>query len=86
MLETYAYKYIDSGRLIFVPTADARRFGQWLHRRILKQHWTRPDYFYHFNDGGHVAAARVHLPSKFFVRLDLAKFFDSISRGRVHRS
>jgi hypothetical protein len=86
MLETYAQKYIDNGRLIFVQTPDARKFGEWLHRRILKQQWTPPDYFYHFNEGGHVAATRAHLPSKFFVRLDLARFFDSISRGRVHRS
>jgi hypothetical protein len=87
MLETYAYKFADGrGRLIFVPTTGARIFGEWLHRRILKQHWTPPGYFYHFSDGGHVAAARTHLPGKFFVRLDLEKFFDSISRGRVHRS
>lgn len=33
-----------------------------------------------------MAAARAHLPSRFFVRLDLAKFFDFINRGRVHRS
>jgi hypothetical protein len=87
VLENYAHKFIDSrGRLIFIPTIDARKFGERLHRRILKQHWTPPGYFYHFNDGGHVAAARAHLGSRFFVRLDLAKFFDSIRRGRVHRS
>ena len=61
MLENYAYKFTDgSGRLIFVPTTDARKFGERLHRRILKQRWTPPGYFYHFNDGGHVAAARAH--------------------------
>src|SRR6185437_6704852 len=87
LFETYTHKFMDgSGRLIFVPTTDAQEFGEWLHRRILKQHWSPPGYFYHFNDGGHVAAARVHLLSRFFVRRDLAKFFDSVSRGRVHRS
>lgn len=86
MLENYTHKYISDGRLIFVPTAEARNFGGRLHRRILAQHWTPPNYFYHFSDGGHIAAARVHVASRFFVRLDLAKFFDSISRGRVHRS
>jgi hypothetical protein len=86
LFETYSHKFIDNNdRLIFVPTTDARKFGEWLHRRVLR-HWTPPYYFYHFNDGGHVAAAQAHLTSRFFVRLDLAKFFDSVSRGRVHRS
>ena len=87
LFENYGHKFIDDNdRLIFVPTIDARKFGERLHKRILQHYWSPPNYFYHFSDGGHVAAAQAHLLSRFFVRLDLAKFFDSINRGRVHRS
>lgn len=82
----FNHKFADTrGRLIFVPTKSARAFGKRLHKRVLRR-WQPPDYFYHFQDGGHLAAANVHLQSHFFVHLDLARFFDSVSRGRVNRS
>jgi hypothetical protein len=87
LFENYDHKFIDDNdRLIFVQTTHAREYGERLHKKLLRHHWTPPVHFYHFNDGGHVAAARAHLLSRFFVRIDLAKFFDSINRGRVHRS
>jgi hypothetical protein len=86
LFENYDHRFIDDGgRLIFVPMVAARKFGMQLHKRILNR-WAPPEYFCHFSEGGHVAAAKAHLPSRLFVRLDLARFFDSISRGRVHRS
>jgi hypothetical protein len=86
MLNNYKYSFTEgSGRLIFVPTLSSRSLGRKLHRDILRR-WSPPDYFYHFKEGGHVAAARVHLTSGIFVRLDLHRFYDSITRSKVHRA
>jgi len=85
-LNNYNHKFLIEGtRLIFVQTASARREGVKLHENILSI-WTPPQYFYHFAKGGHVSAIRAHLRNKFFVRLDLSKFFDCINRSRVHRA
>ena len=85
MLDNYHHKFVGDGRLIFVPTNSARTFGSQLHKKILQRR-SPPANFYHHHDGGHVAAAQVHLVSHFFIRLDLARFFDSITRSKVHRS
>ena len=86
MLFNYEYKFAEAkGRKIFVPTIDSRTFGEKLHRQILSR-WPPPDYFYHFRDGGHVAAAKAHLASHLFLRLDLKAFYDAITRTKVHRA
>lgn len=84
--KNYEHQFLlDGTRVIYVPTKATRLAGLKLHKQILGC-WTAPDYFYHLNPGGHVAAAKLHLPNRLFVRLDLAKFFDAINRGRVHRA
>jgi len=86
MLYTYDQTFTTgSGRLIFVPIAYSRREGGVLRSRILHG-WSPPDHFFHFMEGGHVAAARTHLENSSFVRLDLHKFYDSITRTKVHRA
>jgi hypothetical protein len=86
MIENYSYKYQDdAGRLIFVPTNASREFGNKLIARILKR-WQPPNICYHLLPGGHVAAARAHLPNGLFVRMDIRHFFDTITRTKVHRS
>lgn len=84
--DNYDHKFlVDGTRLIFVPTPAARMAGRKLQKQVLRR-WTPPVYFYHFSEGGHVAAAKAHLKSHLFARLDIAKFFDHITRGRVHRA
>ena len=56
-----------------------------LQRRILGR-WKPPDYFFQFRPGGHVAAARAHLGNSLFVRLDLKRFYDSVTRSKIHRA
>lgn len=48
--------------------------------------WRPPCYFFHFQPGGHVAATRVHLSSSLFVRLDLRRFYDTVTRTKIHRA
>jgi hypothetical protein len=85
MLENYEHKFSKDGRQIFVPTDSSRAFGNKLYKNIL-QRWSPPAYFFHYHNGGHVAAAKAHLTSRVFIRLDLTRFFDSVTRGKVHRS
>lgn len=86
MFQNYEYSFsIDGKSWIFVPTAASRAFGDKLQSRVLKR-WTPPGYFFHFQPGGHVAAARVHLGSSLFVRLDLRRFYDSVTRTKIHRA
>ncbi|HEY3848559.1 MAG TPA: reverse transcriptase domain-containing protein [Acetobacteraceae bacterium] len=86
MLYNFEYSFpIEGKRRVFVPTLESRAFGETLCRRVLRR-WTPPDYFFHFQRGGHVAATRVHLGSHLFVRLDLRRFYDSVTRTKVHRA
>ena len=86
MFENYDHKYQDtSGRLIFVPTKVSRDFGDKLISRILGR-WRPPIFCYHLLPGGHIAAARVHLSNSLFVRMDIRRFYDTITRSKVHRS
>ena len=48
--------------------------------------WSPPSFFYHFQPGGHIAAIEVHKGNKFFAKLDIQKFFPSISKNKVLRA
>jgi hypothetical protein len=86
MLRNFEYSFsINGGRRIFLPTLQCRNFGERLHARVLRR-WTPPDYFFHFQSGGHVAAAREHVCSRLFVLLDLQHFYGSITRTKIHRA
>ncbi len=85
MLHNYEHSFTINGRQIFVPTAASRTFGVKLQRRILGR-WTPPDHYFQFKPGGHVAAARAHLGNHLFVRLDLKRFYDSVTRSKIHRA
>jgi reverse transcriptase-like protein len=85
MLNTYDHKFELRGRQIFVPSRSGRRQGV-LIKRWVKRRWSSPLYFFHFRNGGHVSAAKVHIHNSVFARLDLCSFFDSITRTKVHRA
>lgn len=44
-----------------------------------------PRFYFHLREGGHVAAVRCHMPSKFFFRADIDDFFGRVSRSRITR-
>ena len=86
MLNNYDHSFVQkNGRQIFVQTKIDRDFGTRLHNRILRA-WKPPSFFYHLQPGGHLAAVRAHLPNNFFLYADLERFYDSISRTRIHRA
>ena len=72
------------GKWVFVPSEQAREFGNFLRSEINRK-WKTPGYYYHFRNGGHVAAARKHLDSHCYTKIDLSSFFYHISLSRVTR-
>lgn len=76
---------LKSGVQIYVQDTASRRSGEklcdWIDSR-----WRPPAHFYHFRNGGHVAAARLHQHSPNILGLDLRRFFDQVTRTKVHRA
>ncbi len=76
---------IKPGYWVFEPSEECRVIGNELKNIILGK-WQPPDYYFHFQYGGHVAAAKSHFGNIFFLKLDLSKFFYSINRSRITRN
>jgi hypothetical protein len=51
----------------------------------LQRIWKPPQYYFHLQAGGHVAAVKSHLENREFMRADVSNFFGSINRSRVTR-
>jgi hypothetical protein len=75
---------LKPGRWVYVPTEDARSTGIAI-KHSIEAKWAVPDYYYHLQSGGHVAAIRSHLGNSWFLRADIQNFFGSISRTRITR-
>ncbi|PSW29617.1 hypothetical protein C9J19_05940 [Photobacterium phosphoreum] len=76
---------IKQDRWVYNPTIECRKQGRLIIKELNKQ-WTKPVYYYHLRDGGHVAALNNHIKSNYFATLDLSNFFGSISRSRITRA
>ncbi len=86
MYDAFKHKFRNErGLLISVPTDKCRTEGERIVKAVLKR-WTPPNYFFHFQPGGHMAAGFTHLSNVAFARLDIASFFDSVGRSKVHRT
>jgi Reverse transcriptase (RNA-dependent DNA polymerase) len=86
MLGTYIHKFtLPKGPQVFIPSASSRHAGAVVHREV-RRRWRVPHYFYHLRAGGHVAALRTHLHNHVFATLDISRFFDSVTRTKVHRA
>lgn len=72
------------GRWVFEPTDEARTIGIEVKTRV-SACWQAPSYYFHLRAGGHVAALREHRDSSFFLKIDIADFFGSVSRSRLAR-
>lgn len=84
--DAFIHKFTtDRGLLIFVPTKKGQEDGRQIIKAVLK-HWSPPDYFFHLQKGGHVAASLVHLSNPALARLDIRSFFDSVTRPKIHRA
>jgi hypothetical protein len=76
---------LKPGTRVYVPTADGRVRGGEI-KGAIEEVWTPPSYYFHLQPGGHVAAVRQHHAAPWVASLDLKRFFDHISRARVHRA
>lgn len=72
------------GRWVFEPTPESKAAGLQIKRRI-ETKWTPPAFYYHLRNGGHVAAVKGHLGSRYFFRADIEDFFSSVNRSRITR-
>lgn len=82
----YDHKFpLKAGTMVYVQDAAQKAAGDdlcdWIEGR-----WRAPRHFYHFRRGGHVAAARLHQSAPFILGLDLRRFFDQVTRTKVHRA
>lgn len=76
---------MKNGSQIFIPTQESRLKGEKLVRRI-RSRWPSPSYYYHLMSGGHIKALSIHLGSEYFIKTDIYKFFDHVSRTKIHRA
>ncbi|MGR7996727.1 reverse transcriptase domain-containing protein [Xanthobacter sp. ZOL 2024] len=86
MPANYTHKFLlKPGTWVFVPTSETRDLGRDITKWVLK-HWRPPTYFYNYKKGGHVRAAKTHANSKHFIKIDIERFFDSITRTKISRA
>jgi hypothetical protein len=75
---------LKPGKWVFVPTDESIRLGHEI-KSAIENVWLPPENYFHLRSGGHVGAIRSHMPSKFFLRIDIQNFFASINRTRITR-
>jgi hypothetical protein len=84
--EKWITKFSLKGKTwVFVPNDESITFGAAL-KQAIEEHWKIPHNYYHFKEGGHVAALRQHIHNSFFLRLDIDNFFGQINRSRITRN
>ena len=76
---------MKNGKPIFVPSELGRKIGVELKSKIGNSVQFEP-FYYHLRSGGHVAALHEHRNSKYFARLDIKRFFYSVTRNKVART
>ena len=86
MRNLYGHKFrLPKGTQVFVPTHEGQDLGEQIAKLVAKQ-WHAPDFYYHMQSGGHVAAARSHINHAHIASVDLAGFFNQVTRTKVHRA
>ena len=81
-IPNYSYKYSRRGKPVFAPSTIGRRIGLETKSAIEAAYEFDPVYF-HLRPGGHVAAMHEHRVHEYFCRIDISRFFYSVSRRRV---
>lgn len=81
-IHNFDYTYQRKGKPVFVPSTRGRRTGLRV-KEAVETNFTFDAIYFHMGAGGHVAALHHHRDSAFFARIDIARFFYSISRRRV---
>lgn len=81
-IPNFRFSYLHKGKPVFVPTTIGRRIGREIKGEV-ENAYQFHSMFFHLRAGGHVAAMHYHRPNTFFARIDISRFFYSISRRRV---
>ncbi len=85
MAQRWIHRFeIKPGRWVYHPTEEAKVRGQEV-KALVERAWRPPRYFFHLRSGGHMAALRHHVNSKFFIRADIENFFGCVTRSKVTR-
>ncbi len=75
---------VKPGRWVFVPPPIGKAAGEKIRSSVAKV-WSRPPFYFHLRQGGHVVALRRHVGNQYFFRCDLDDFFGRINQTRVTR-
>ncbi|WP_131670273.1 reverse transcriptase domain-containing protein [Pseudomonas parakoreensis] len=75
---------LKSSTWVYVPTLETLKEGAFF-KKLIELKWFPPSNYYHLKNGGHVEAVKCHLGGKYFVCVDIKKFFNSINRSRITR-
>lgn len=81
-IPNFKYAYLRKGKPVFVPTTIGRRIGAEIKGRV-ENAYTFDCMYWHLREGGHVAAMHHHRDHRLFARIDISRFFYSVSRRRV---
>lgn len=72
------------GKWIFVPDDATKNYGRELKQRIAAT-WRPPSNYVHLGSKGHVRALRASLQNRWFARIDIKGFYNSITKSRITR-
>lgn len=75
---------LPNGKWAYIQLNELTEFAKSQIQRV-QDNWTAPKYFFHLRRGGHVAALKLHRRNSWYGKLDLNKFFSTISRHRLTR-
>jgi hypothetical protein len=81
-IPNYAYRYLARGKPVFAPSTIGRRIGGEV-KAAVETAYKFESHYFHFRAGGHVAAMHHHRNHHHFARIDISRFFYSVSRRRV---
>lgn len=76
---------LKPGTRVYVPTDFGRGRGEEI-KAAIESRWKPPANYFHLLGGGHVAAVKQHRNAAWLSSLDLQRFFDQITRTKVHRA
>lgn len=86
-MPNYEYKFeIRPQKFVYIPTEQGKDQGLAIISRIYDLWEPNPIFFHLGNRGGHVAAMRIHLQHRYFAKIDLSNYFNSITRTKIIRS
>jgi hypothetical protein len=82
----FDYSYQRDGKPVFAPSALGLSIGGDIKAQI-EATYRFDDFVYHLKKkGGHVAALHAHRGHQYFARVDIRRFFYSVSRNRVAKA